>query len=440
MKHDMGGKHDMMGGRHDMGGKHDMMGGHRDMMGGRHYNMGDHDYDPDMDYMGGDHDDEMEYGHDRDMMGPDHDDEMDYDYMHGMDDMDDAYEGADVSTPMVGDPDDMPDDLEALHDISDEYEGMDPEDLDLDLDVNEADYETGRQRKNTGVKGGGASADTTDANLPMTRHGKTPDAVKKGGTADTSGGQGEIRPDQRKPKESGSELPKRGRGTSEPQKAAKMAEAVVKRALPDLANAWRQGDPKKGTKILRFIEHAVRCAHGQLQRQTKRAGRTRFLQTEVARLEDENIRLRALTEAMAEVQRTEVLMYERKLLLKDHPQLAAVEETLERCDTVQDMHKEAEGLLKLLGNSKPTPEGTDPKSGEPLDEDVKPEPKAGTFVMKRPASSGTSLASSAVAKPAAQPLAEAMVASAPDLKTPPARPGGDTASRLAAHRRRRRGG
>lgn len=385
---------------------------------------GELDYGPEDDYGIGAEDDEFDMDSEGDMMS---------------DEEEDMYEQADVSTPMIGDPDTMPDDLEMADDIGDEYEGMDPEDIDLDLDVNERrrqmtrrrrvaeDYETGDQRKNAAVKAGGASADTTDAGAPQR---KQSDLVKMGGSADTSGGQGEIRPDQRKPNEAGSELPDKGKGSSEPQKAAKMAEAIVRRALPDLAEAWRKGNAKRATQILQFIERATKATYPHL----KAAGRTRFLESEVARLDDENLRLRALTEAMAEVQRTEVLLYERKLLLKDHPELAPMEERLERCDTVQEMQDEAAALLKLLGARRSVQQESTPPLAEELAESPS-EPR--TFVMRRQAG-GTSVESASVAGDV-KPLTEAAVASVPTLSTPAPRNAGDTATRLTEYRRRRRG-
>lgn len=460
---------------------------------------------------------------------------------------------------MVGDPDEMPDDLEAADDISDEFGGADPEDIDLDLDVNERrrraalgemwdgdewksveyskhtvrpgdivrtvdywkhrtvtranggtvrgvvkkvervstsggeyavadevvpykgstltiatvdwgrwkhafpervnvlrlqwydevqaakntksaaaafdilmgrdesqDYATGAQRKNAVVAAAGGKAKTTDAGSPQRRGtvvapGGSADAEKKGGEDDSS----------RPAKEAGSAL---GGGKSEPQKAAKVVERIITRALPDMERAWRRGDGQKAARVAQFIREAAKTAIRNMGGRAN-AERVRHLQNEVARLETENERLRLLTEAMAEVQRTEILEFERRLIVKDHPELAEMEHRLTRCDTVEEMHAEAKALLAFRGA-----DGYDGQQVVEAHETAAPSGREPSFRLKRDGEvgGGAAVSSALVEDAPASPLTEAAVA--PLAGVAEAREVDDTASRVAAYRRRRRRG
>jgi len=159
--------------------------------------------------------------------------------------------------------------------------------------------------------------------------------------------------------------------------------------------------------------------------------RTRFLQHEVTRLESENERLRALTEAMAEVQRDEILEYERQLVFKDYPDLKPMAHRLKRCDTVDEIHEEVEALLDFRDESAPAAEGATDTASE-----SSPAPTPSLWEDRKPPV--PSVASSQVGD-APAPLSEAMVAPGKELLQE-RRAVDDPAARLVAHRRRRRRG
>ncbi len=300
------------------------------------------------------------------------------------------------------------------------------------------DFETGATRKNPALSGAKASKSQPPmASAPQRKN----TGVETGGSAEgeKSGGQGEIRPDQRKPKEGGSDLPKKGKGKSEPQKAAKVVERIITRALPDMERAWRMGDGRMAARIGKFIREAARTALHEMSARAS-VGRVRFLQNEVARLEGENERLRSLTEAMAEVQRTEILEYERRLVLKDHPELKQMERRLARCDTVDEMYEEAKSLLAFRGDGMDMEDDVAEGSPEPARGKDEPIP---TFRLREDVDGGppsASVASSRVEGAPTTPLTEATVASGKELVQERRVAADDPAARLAAHRRRRRRG
>lgn len=365
-------------------------------------------------------------------------------------------EGAMDPEPFVGDPEvglePTEDEEDAPSPYDSEYAGQDPEDLDLDLDVNEADGygQPGKERKNavagasTSAKAGGEMGGERRKNSDIEKTGGSADAEKKGGGSD-------MHPAQRKAKEGGSALPDKGKGgrggQSMPQKAAKMAEAIP-RALADLRTAWANGDGQTAAKVASFLESVSRTVTAGLRERASDSPRVRYLQNEVARLESENTHLRALNEAMTEVQRMEVLEFERKLILRDHPELAEAEDTLKRCDTLDEMHTEKDRLLRLVGaSSKPAPvgEAKKDKDDDEDDDDASESTKnskvpsaSSGFQMVRENAQG-SVNSLSVEGAPTKPLDESMVGSASGEVTKRS-DYGDTASRLVAAKRRRRRG
>ena len=122
-------------------------------------------------------------------------------------------------------------------------------------------------------------------------------------------------------------------------------------------------------------------------------------------------------------------------MLRDHPELGPMEERLERCDTVQEMQDEVQALLAVIGTKgaqTPKVEGVGSESANLTEGAAARGEPSSTFVLRR-GGEANSLSSSA------QPLSEATVVQTPDLSVPQER-GGDTATRLADYRRRRRGG
>lgn len=357
---------------------------------------------------------------------------------------------ADVTTDLVGDPVYGADaDDEMADEPTDEYGGTDPEDLDLDVDFNESrerhvakgnkvreDYETGDQRPNAIIKSSGASAATTDAGAPERKN----TFVSTGGS-DEEGDQGSGA--SRPAKTGGSELPDKGRGESEPAKAAKMAETVLQRALPDLKRAWQRNDGRAAHRIAGFVEKTVKVMTKALREGQTR--KVRYLQNEVARFESENERLRALVEQMADVQRTEVLAYERKLALKEHPHLDKPELVvrLERCDSLKELEEEVKALLSIASKAtvaestkKPIVEAVQPPAAPAPKFKLTPDaPKAPVSAPGATSVPSTAVAESAMPNPNMDPAP--MVAAEPLSETyeEPT-----VASRLVEHRRNRRNG
>jgi len=356
-----------------------------------------------------------------------------------------------VGDPEVGlDPSEDEDDAGDPYET--DYEGRDPEDLDLDLDVNERRRrrrqrmseagqpgygQPGQQRGNpvagasSSAKAGGEFGGERRKNSDIERTGGSVEAEKRGSSSDSGDA-------QRPAREAGSNLPKKGKGSSETQKAAKMAESIP-RALADLRRAWARGDGRAAVKISNFLEHVGAATRRGLAAHVSDSARVRYLQEEVARLEVENVHLRALNEAMTEVQRIEVMEMERKLILRDHPELAEAEETLARCDTLDEIHAEKDRLLRLT-RSAPRNEGQGtprPSSARVAPEQHKDRPStAPGFNLIRESAGDGGVSSLSVEGAPTKPLTESTVGSLSGSVTPS--DSGDVASRMAASKRRRR--
>jgi hypothetical protein len=172
----------------------------------------------------------------------------------------------------------------------------------------------------------------------------------------------------------------------------------------------------------------------------------RYLQDEVARLEQENVHLNELVAAMSEQQRGAQIEARLVELVKSHPKLTKLTTRLSRCETVEELNQEAQDLLAAISEaSKPAtaPVTTPAKNG--VAEAVKSAAPAPTptqnGTQNGATTTKTSVTSLEVQDPPKGPLSESEDQRPNILNNSKSPASGDhTTGRTAAYRSRKRQG